>query len=209
MDSKKFSPHLNSNTESQPQHVEQIPNRSTSNRLVSSHLIPPVTTNRTHNDTSTDELNKNISSDYQDIQIRTLTKWINVQLSQVDEHINSIDKDLKNGKKLLKLLSVVSKNTSALKPERGNMRIHELSNVALALKFLQDEWGADSLPAIGSEAIVNGDVKSTLAITFFIMLKYQIHPILLNNPEYNSKKSTQDNVNALFFFYYTWFFFFY
>ncbi|KAI7896089.1 calponin homology domain-containing protein, partial [Mucor mucedo] len=105
----------------------------------------------------TDELNKNISSDYQDIQIRTLTKWINVQLSQVDEHIDSIDKDLKNGKKLLKLLSVVSKNTSALKPERGNMRIHELSNVALALKFLQDEWGADSLPAIGSEAIVNGD----------------------------------------------------
>lgn len=185
MDSNKLIPpqtHLSTTVETQ--HGEQIPSRSTSNRI---SLIPPVTTNRHHSDTSTDELNKNIGSDYQDIQIRTLTKWINVQLSQVDEHINSIDKDLKDGKKLLKLLSVVSKNTS-LKPERGHMRIHELSNVAQALKFLQDQWGAENLPAIGSEAIVNGDVKSTLAITFFIMLKYQIHPIL-NDPDYNNKNS--------------------
>ncbi|KAI9253069.1 hypothetical protein EDC94DRAFT_620087 [Helicostylum pulchrum] len=195
MESKKFSSQVNNNnTESQVQPVEQIPNRSSSNRLVSSHLIPPVTTNRTHKDTSGDELNKNIGSDYQEIQIRTLTKWINVQLSQVDEHISSIDKDLKNGKKLLKLLAVVSKNP-LLKPERGSMRIHELSNVAQALKFLQDQWGADSLPAIASEAIVNGDVKSTLAITFFIMLKYQIHPILLNNPDFNAKKDPDFNTN--------------
>lgn len=195
MESKKFSsPVNNNNMESQVQTVEQIPNRSSSNRLVSSHLIPPVTTNRTHKDTSGDELNKNIGSGYQEIQIRTLTKWINVQLSQVDEHISSIDKDLKDGKKLLKLLAVVSKNP-LLKPERGGMRIHNLSNVAQALKFLQDQWGADSLPAIASEAIVNGDVKSTLAITFFIMLKYQIHPILLNNPDFDTKKDPDFNTN--------------
>ncbi|KAI9475995.1 MAG: hypothetical protein EXX96DRAFT_506832 [Benjaminiella poitrasii] len=163
---------------------EQIPSRSISKqRLVSTHLISPVKTNRKQPILiEDDELNKNISSEYQDIQIRTLTKWINVQLSQADEHITRIDKDLKDGKKLLKLLSVVANNPN-LKPERGNMRIHELSNVAQALKFLQDQWGADSLPAVASEAIVNGDVKSTLAITFFIMLKYQIHPILLHKAQ--------------------------
>lgn len=164
----------------QQQQVEQIPNRSTPiNRSKSSQLIPPVTTNRKQH-MDEDELNKNISSEYQDIQIRTLTKWINVQLSKVDEHITHIDKDLRDGKKLLKLLSVVA-NNSDLKPERGNMRIHQLSNVAQALKFLQQQWGADSLPAVASESIVNGDVKSTLAITFFIMLKYQIQPILSHN----------------------------
>ncbi|CEP10654.1 hypothetical protein [Parasitella parasitica] len=171
---------------SQPKHqppqadmIEQIPTRSISNvRSTSSQLIPPVTTNRHIDD---DELNRNIGSEYQDIQIRTLTKWMNVQLSQADESIISIDKDLKDGRKLLKLLAVVA-NQPSLKPERGNMRIHHLSNVAQALKFLQDQWGADSLPAVASEAIVNGDVKSTLAITFFIMLKYQIHPILFNQP---------------------------
>ncbi|GAN08101.1 hypothetical protein MAM1_0189d07608 [Mucor ambiguus] len=148
----------------------------------SSQLIPPVTT---HRHTEDDELNKNIGSEYQDIQIRTLTKWMNVQLNQLNESISSIDKDLKDGTKLLKLLAVVA-NQPSLKPERGNMRIHHLSNVAQALKFLQDQWGADSLPAVASEAIVNGDVKSTLAITFFIMLKYQIQPILLDQPTTSS-----------------------
>ncbi|KAL7327468.1 hypothetical protein PS15p_205892 [Mucor circinelloides] len=163
----------------QQQQPAEIPNRSISNvRSASSQLIPPVTT---HRHTEDDELNKNIGSEYQDIQIRTLTKWMNVQLNQLNESISSIDKDLKDGTKLLKLLAVVA-NQPNLKPERGNMRIHHLSNVAQALKFLQGQWGADSLPAVASEAIVNGDVKSTLAITFFIMLKYQIQPILLDQP---------------------------
>ncbi|KAI7901422.1 uncharacterized protein BX663DRAFT_514357 [Cokeromyces recurvatus] len=177
MESKSMSKDLNEQQQQQP--IEQFPNRSMSKpRPVSSHLISPVKTNRKQPILiDDDELNKNISSEYQDIQIRTLTKWINVQLSRVGEHITFIDKDLKDGKKLLKLLSVVANNPN-LKPEKGSMRIHELSNVAQALKFLQDKWGADNLPAVASEAIVNGDVKSTLAITFFIMLKYQIYPIL-------------------------------
>ncbi|KAI8366162.1 hypothetical protein BD560DRAFT_401339 [Blakeslea trispora] len=143
----------------------------------SSHLIPPVTTHRKQS-IDDDELNKNISLEYQDIQIRTLTKWMNVQLNQVGDSIDSII-DLKDGKKLLKLLSVVA-NQPQLIPEKGNMLIHQLSNVSKALKFLQEQWGIDSLPAIASEAIVSGNVKSTLALAFFIMLKYQIHPILLN-----------------------------
>jgi hypothetical protein len=128
-----------------------------------------------HHETG-DDLVRNIGSDYLDIQIRTLTKWINVQLSKVDDHIDNIDKDLRDGKKLLKLLSVVSQGVP--KPEKGNMRIHQLSNVAQALGFLEQQWGTDSLPPIGSENIVNGDVKNTLALAFFIMLKYQIHPVL-------------------------------
>ncbi|RCI05785.1 hypothetical protein CU098_006957, partial [Rhizopus stolonifer] len=171
MDPQKLSPSL------QQDNTRSISHKRTASS--SSHLIPPVTTHRKQS-IDDDELNKNISLEYQDIQIRTLTKWINVQLNQVGDQIISIDKDLRDGKKLLKLLSVVA-NRPQLKPERGNMRIHALSNVSQALKFLQEQWGADSLPAIGSEAIVNGDVKSTLALAFFIMLKYQIHPILLND----------------------------
>jgi hypothetical protein len=204
MDFKKLSsssqlPQQTSSSTSQLHLVpnEQIPNRSTSNTRL--QLIPPVTTHRQ----DTDELNKNIGSDYQDIQIRTLTKWINVQLGQVGENpITHIEQDLKDGKKLLRLLSVVSNSSQQqqqLKPERGQMLIHQLSNVAQALKFLQDQWGADNLPAVASEAIVNGDVKSTLAITFFIMLKYQIHPILLNSSNHQIKKSLEIVCVLLFF----------
>lgn len=123
------------------------------------------------------DLVRNIGSDYQEIQIRTLTKWINAQLSLVDDSIKDIKTDLRDGKKLLKLLSVISKE-QAPKPERMNMRIHQLSNVAQALSFLEAQVGHESMPDIGNEAIVNGDAKKTLALIFFIMLKYQIQLIV-------------------------------
>lgn len=126
---------------------------------------------------NSEDLVRNIGSDYQEIQIRTLTKWVNAQLHQVDDSINNIQTDLRDGKKLLKLLSVIS-SEPAPKPERMNMRIHQLSNVAQALSFLERQVGSDSMPDIGNEAIVNGDAKKTLALIFFIMLKYQIQLIL-------------------------------
>ncbi|CAO0799807.1 unnamed protein product [Mucor circinelloides] len=124
-----------------------------------------------------EDLVRNIGSDYQDIQIRTLTKWVNAQLAQVNESIGNIKTDLRDGKKLLKLLSVIS-NEAAPKPERMNMRIHQLANVAQALGFLEKQVGSDTMPDIGNEAIVNGDAKKTLALIFFIMLKYQIQLIV-------------------------------
>ncbi|CAO3607043.1 unnamed protein product [Mucor fragilis] len=124
-----------------------------------------------------EDLVRNIGSDYQDIQIRTLTKWVNAQLSQANESIDNIKTDLRDGKKLLKLLSVLS-NETAPKPERMNMRIHQLANVAQALGFLEKQVGSDTMPDIGNEAIVNGDAKKTLALIFFIMLKYQIQLIV-------------------------------
>ncbi|KAI9311934.1 hypothetical protein BX666DRAFT_1991035 [Dichotomocladium elegans] len=124
---------------------------------------------------------RNLGLDYHDIQKRSLTLWVNSQLAKVAEPpIAKIETDLKDGKKLLKLLSVVS-GQNAPKPERMNMRIHQLSNVAQALNFLERQQGIDVMPDIGNEAIVNGDVKKTLALIFFIMLRYQIGAILADH----------------------------
>lgn len=95
----------------------------------------------------------------------------------MDYGIIAKDNGIQDGKRLLKLLSVVS-GQSAPKPERMNMRIHQLSNVAQALTFLQKQIHPDILPDIGNEAIVNGDVKKTLALIFFIMLKFQVQLII-------------------------------
>ncbi|KAI8344330.1 hypothetical protein BC941DRAFT_447310 [Chlamydoabsidia padenii] len=124
-----------------------------------------------------EDLVRTIGSDYQEIQKRTLTKWVNTQLQLVDDQINNIETDFKDGRKLLKLLSVVSKEP-APKPEKMNMRIHQLANVAQALSFLEKRLGADSIVDVGNEAIVNGDKKKTLALIFFIMIKYQIQVVL-------------------------------
>lgn len=140
---------------------------------------------RPNNDTAMlldDVLRTNLGSDYHDIQKRTLTQWVNHQLSSVDDHIDRIETDLRDGKRLLKLLSVVS-GQQAPKPERMNMRIHQLSNVSQALGFLEKQVGGDALPDIGNEAIVNGDIKKTLALVFFIMIKYQLGIILNDHGE--------------------------
>ncbi|KAI9283143.1 hypothetical protein BY458DRAFT_495566 [Sporodiniella umbellata] len=125
---------------------------------------------------------RNIGSDYQEIQIRTLTKWINAQLKVEGDRIDNIKTDLKDGKRLLKLLSVVSKDGS-LKPEKMNMRIHQVANVGKALGFLAKQFGADNIPDIANEAIVDCDLKKTLALVFFIMIKYQIQLILNEHGE--------------------------
>ncbi|KAI9316659.1 calponin homology domain-containing protein, partial [Dichotomocladium elegans] len=99
---------------------------------------------------------RNLGSDYEEVQKRTLTSWTNAKLSTIGDQISNIETDLKDGKRLLKLLSVVS-GQPAPKPERMNMRIHQLANVAQALEFLQKLVRPDILPDIGNEAIVNGD----------------------------------------------------
>ncbi|KAI8078677.1 uncharacterized protein BX664DRAFT_362254 [Halteromyces radiatus] len=141
----------------------------------------PTTMGRSRQNTSDfmtgEDLVRTIGSDYQEIQKRTLTRWVNTQLKIVDDHITNIETDFKDGRKLLKLLSVVSKEP-APKPEKMNMRIHQLANVAQALSFLEKQLGADSIVDMGNEAIVNGDKKKTLALIFFIMIKYQIQIVL-------------------------------
>ncbi|ORZ15920.1 hypothetical protein BCR42DRAFT_44841 [Absidia repens] len=141
----------------------------------------PTTMGRSRQNTTDymtgEDLVRTIGSDYQEIQKRALTKWVNTQLKLADDHINNIETDFKDGRKLLKLLSVVSKEP-APKPEKMNMRIHQLANVAQALSFLEKQLGADSIVDMGNEAIVNGDKKKTLALIFFIMIKYQIQIVL-------------------------------
>ncbi|KAI9008901.1 hypothetical protein CLU79DRAFT_497229 [Phycomyces nitens] len=124
-----------------------------------------------------DDLGRTISKGYQEIQKRTLTKWINVQLDKVGDSITNIETDLRDGRKLLSLLSVVAKEP-APKPEKRTTRIHQISNINQLFSFLEKQTGPGALPDIGSEAIVNGDLKNTLVLTYFIMLKYQIQLIL-------------------------------
>lgn len=127
---------------------------------------------------------RNLSSDYQEIQIRTLTAWVNAQLGE--QAIIDMRKDLQDGRHLLRLLATVEDDDDdAPKPEKGRMRIHQLSNVAQALSFLSKRH--DDVPDIGNEAIVNGDLKRTLALLFYIMTKYQFQPIL-DDPSLKVKK---------------------
>ncbi|KAF9126035.1 actinin alpha 2 [Mortierella sp. 14UC] len=101
-------------------------------------------------------------------------RWVNVKLSTNNPTyvpMHSIERDLRDGKRLIALLEAVSKEP--LKPERGNMRIHQMANVSKALAFLEKRTD-EGLGTVGNEDIVDGNVKLTLGLVWIIIYRFQI-----------------------------------
>ncbi|VDN25078.1 unnamed protein product [Dibothriocephalus latus] len=101
-------------------------------------------------------------------QKKTFTAWCNLHLKKVNAEIESIENDFRNGLKLLLLLEVIS-DEKLPKPERGKMRVHQISNVNKALDFIKSK--GVKLVSIGAEEIVDGNVKMTLGMIWTIILR--------------------------------------
>ncbi|KAK1130635.1 hypothetical protein K0M31_018753 [Melipona bicolor] len=69
------------------------------------------------------------------IQKKTFTKWINSFLLKARMEVEDLFTDLADGKKLLKLLEIISGERLA-KPNNGRMRVHKIENVNKSLAFL-------------------------------------------------------------------------
>ncbi|KAF9571307.1 actinin alpha 2 [Mortierella alpina] len=112
-----------------------------------------------------------------DTQKTAFMRWVNVQLahaSPAHPPMTSIERDLRDGKRLIALLETVAKEP--LKPEKHNMRIHQMANVSKALAFLEKN-ADDTLGTIGSESIVDGNLKLTLGLVWTIIYRFQIQQI--------------------------------
>ncbi|CAJ0639322.1 5166_t:CDS:2 [Entrophospora sp. SA101] len=124
---------------------------------------------------------------YTDIQKATFTRWVNIQLRSIHQYdflnsdnnssnpneslanrlpeIKAIDKDFRDGTRLIELLQVLYEGDSELpKCERGgNTRHHHIANVSNVLDFLRnrlDESGLAALQAIGPVDIVDDEVEN-------------------------------------------------
>ena len=60
---------------------------------------------------------------------------MNSHLRKVGVQIADIDKDFNDGKNLIALLEVIS-GDKLERPEKGKMRVHKVSNVNKALRFI-------------------------------------------------------------------------
>lgn len=81
--------------------------------------------------------------------------------------------DLADGKKLLKLLEIISGEKLA-KPNSGKMRVHKIENVNKSLAFLHTKVRLES---IGAEDIVDGNPRLILGLIWTIILRFQIQEI--------------------------------
>ncbi|KAF0989328.1 hypothetical protein HZS_3952 [Henneguya salminicola] len=104
-------------------------------------------------------------------QIRSFTLWINFHLKRVGLHIDDITTDLRDGRMLHHLLEVISGDK--LSPsEKKNHRVHQINNVNRCLEFIAKK--GVKLAGIGSEEIVDGNLKMTLGCIWVIILRFAI-----------------------------------
>ncbi|KAG9068713.1 actinin alpha 2 [Linnemannia hyalina] len=160
------------------------------------NLLHTSTTNN-HIDAGEDMVRSYAAASSQlETQKTAFMRWVNVQLSANNPSyvpMTSIERDLRDGKRLIALLEAVSQEP--LKPERGNMRIHQMANVSKALAFLEKRTD-EGLGTVGNEDIVDGNVKLTLGLVWIIIYRFQIQQMANTVAELYPLLATGDDLDT-------------
>ncbi|TPP66994.1 Spectrin beta non-erythrocytic 2 protein [Fasciola gigantica] len=124
------------------------------------------------------------------VQKKTFTKWANTYLRRFGIEVGDLFIDLRDGKILLKLLEILSrepmvsfkyefiKSSSSRSATLGRMRIHCLENVDKSLYFLSTL--NVHLGDAGAHDIVDGNARITLGLLWTIILRFQIQDIAIS-----------------------------
>ena len=123
------------------------------------------------------------------VQKKTFTKWCNSFLSKIGMEIDDLFRDLQDGKRLIKLLEMISGEKLG-KPNQGKLKVHKIENVNRALGFIQSKT---KLESIGAEDIVAGNPTLILGLIWTIILKFQIQDIEIEvENESKDKRSAKE-----------------
>ena len=119
--------------------------------------------------------------DRQDVQKKTFGKWLNSQLASAPpgppgraRAVTDLFHDLRDGLVLLSVLEALTGRK--VRRERGNLRVHQLSNVNNLLSLLREN--KVKLVNIGTADIVDGNPKITLALVWAVILHWQFNKVL-------------------------------
>ncbi|CAG2165659.1 unnamed protein product, partial [Oppiella nova] len=131
---------------------------------------------------------KVLQQERETIQTKTFRKWINSILIKANEEVHDIFTDLSDGRKLLKLLELVS-GESIGKPNTGRELHHKLDNVGKCLTFVKSKVRLES---IGPQDIVDGNKKLILGLIWTIILRFQIQSLNFNEFNIFDVKSAKE-----------------
>ncbi|VDL64082.1 unnamed protein product [Hymenolepis diminuta] len=110
------------------------------------------------------------------VQKKTYTNWINIYLRPHNMEVTDLYKDLCDGKRLMKLLEVIS-NAKLGKPNKGVIRVQKIENVGRALNYIKSKVHLEN---IGAEDIVDGNPTLILGLIWTIILRFQIEEVIQN-----------------------------
>jgi len=98
-----------------------------------------------------------------------------MHLAKKGESIENLTTDFRDGIKLIHLLEVIGEANLGKYNKNPRMRVQQIENVNKALAFIKER--GVSLVSIGSEDIVDGNVKLTLGMIWTIILRFAINEL--------------------------------
>lgn len=116
-----------------------------------------------------------MSNDWEIVQEKAFTAWVNGVLKHVDEKVTDITQDFSDGIKLSHFLELLSGKKMPKKPEEAKSRIHKINNVFLAIQFL-DQMDV-KVEGVAAEDFVDSNKKLILGFLWTLYRKYRIHVI--------------------------------
>ncbi|XP_065067168.1 filamin-A-like isoform X4 [Rhopilema esculentum] len=123
------------------------------------------------------------------IQQNTFTRWCNEHLKCVNLFIYNLESDFNDGLKLVSLLQVLSHKRINRYNKKPTFRPQKLENIAIALKFIDDE--DIKLVNIDASDIYKGNLKLILGLIWTLILKYQISMPMLDTDDEQGKTPKQ------------------
>ena len=116
--------------------------------------------------------NNDLVEQWERIQTKTFTNWVNSHLVKRGKKIDDLLTDFSDGVMLLNLLESISGDSVGKFNNTPKMRIHKVENMNKALKFISDH--GVKLASIGSEEIVDSNIKLTLGLVWTLILRFAI-----------------------------------
>jgi len=113
--------------------------------------------------------------DWQQVQKKTFTKWVNSKIGERSLKITDLVKELEDGHVLLQLLEIISREKVGNYNKKAKLRIQKIENLNTALKFVKTH--GVHLTNIGATDITDGNEKLILGMIWTIILRFTIADI--------------------------------
>jgi len=117
-------------------------------------------------------MSEEVRKRWEQMQIKTFTKWCNMHLAKKGDSIEDVTTGFRDGVKLIELLEVIGEASLGKYNKKPRMRLHQIENLNKALAFIKER--GVNLVSIGSEDICDGNVTLTLGMIWTIILRFAI-----------------------------------
>uniref|UniRef100_A0A7S3G709 Uncharacterized protein n=1 Tax=Palpitomonas bilix TaxID=652834 RepID=A0A7S3G709_9EUKA len=115
---------------------------------------------------------------WQEMQVKTFTKWVNSHLQKRDMEIENLQEDFKDGVKLINLLEVISDQKLGPYMKVCKHEMHKIQNVSLAVNFVKNFYNEVGIRApLGMEDVHEGNLKIILGMVWVLILRFSIQTI--------------------------------